>query len=158
MLGGRKVRSNKGKKRGAYGPRTGKTRSGKRFRTVTKTRKVGRKTRSNKGKKRTPYGPRTGKTRSGRKFRGGNQEVRDMLNELLEEPDSYNPDEKEGENTVQQTIIKKFKEMPDNKGEEAAKCFETTGGSDLHSHPWDELKDCLVDSGLTRAEMEPVFE
>ena len=66
---GRKVRSNKGKKRGAYGPRTGKTRSGKRFRTVTKTRKVGRKTRSNKGKKRTPYGPRTGKTRSGRKFR-----------------------------------------------------------------------------------------
>ena len=68
--GRRKVRSNKGKKRGAYGPRTGKTRSGKRFRTVTKTRKVGRKTRSNKGKKRTPYGPRTGKTRSGRKFRG----------------------------------------------------------------------------------------
>lgn len=72
MLGGRKVRSNKGKKRGSYGPRTGKTRSGKRFRTVTNTRKVGRKTRSNKGKKRTPYGPRTGKTRSGRKFRGGN--------------------------------------------------------------------------------------
>jgi hypothetical protein len=71
MIGGRKVRSNKGKKRGSYGHRTGKTRSGKRFRTVTKSRKVGRKTRSNKGKKRTPYGPRTGKTRSGKKFRGG---------------------------------------------------------------------------------------
>ena len=68
-VGGRKSRSNKGKKRTPYGPRTGKTRSGKRFRTVTKSRKVGRKTRSNKGKKRTPYGPRTGKTRSGRKFR-----------------------------------------------------------------------------------------
>ena len=65
MLGGRKVRSNKGKKRGAYGPRTGKTRSGRRYRSVTRrTRKV----RSNKGKKR---GPRSGKTRSGRKFRGG---------------------------------------------------------------------------------------
>ena len=63
-LGGRRVRSNKGKKRGAYGPRTGKTRSGRRFRRVSnRTRKVGRKTRSNKGKKRGPYGPRTGKTR-----------------------------------------------------------------------------------------------
>lgn len=77
MIGGRKVRSNKGKKRGSYGPKTGKTRSGKRFRTVAvKTRKVGRKTRSNKGKKRTPYGPRTGKTRSGRKFRGGDDELK----------------------------------------------------------------------------------
>ena len=71
MIGGRKVRSNKGKKRIPYGPRTGKTRSGKRFRTTTVNKKVGRKTRSNKGKKRTPYGPRTGKTRSGKKFRGG---------------------------------------------------------------------------------------
>ena len=35
MLGGRKVRSNKGKKRVPYGPRTGKTRSGKTFRSVT---------------------------------------------------------------------------------------------------------------------------
>ena len=61
MLGGRKVRSNKGKKRGPYGPRT--------RRTVRHS--SGRKTRSNKGKKRGPYGPRTGKTRSGRKFRGG---------------------------------------------------------------------------------------
>ena len=69
MLGGRKTRSNKGKKRGSY--RTKKTHtlkvkvnnSGNR---VVKRRKV----RSNKGKKRTPYGPRTGVTRSGRKFRG----------------------------------------------------------------------------------------
>ena len=45
----RKIRSNKGKKRGPYGPRTGKTLSG-------------RKTRSNKGKKRGPYGTRLGKT------------------------------------------------------------------------------------------------
>ena len=43
LFGGRKVRSNKGKKRQPYGPRTGKTRSGKRFRapvgqkTVAKT-------------------------------------------------------------------------------------------------------------------------
>lgn len=71
MFGGRKVRSNKGKKRGPYGSRTGKTRSGTRFRVVAvKSRKVGRKVRSNKGKKRGPYGPRTGKTRSGTKFRG----------------------------------------------------------------------------------------
>ena len=61
MLGGRKVRSNKGKKRGPYGPRTRKT----------VRHSSGRKVRSNKGKKRTPYGPRTGKTRSGRRFRGG---------------------------------------------------------------------------------------
>ena len=61
MLGGRKVRSNKGKKRGPYGPRTRKT----------IRHSSGRKVRSNKGKKRTPYGPRTGKTRSGRRFRGG---------------------------------------------------------------------------------------
>ena len=69
MLGGRKVRSNKGKKRGAYGPRTGKTRSGRRFRSVSPVRRRTRKVRSNKGKKRGPKG--TGRTRSGRKFRGG---------------------------------------------------------------------------------------
>ena len=74
MIGGRKTRSNKGKARGAYGPRTGKTRSGKRFRAVAaparrNSPKRTRKVRSNKGKKRTPYGPRTGKTRSGRRFR-----------------------------------------------------------------------------------------
>ena len=70
----RKQRSNKGK---ARGPRTGKTRSGKRFRGLNPVvvqnvsaqvpvKKV-RKTRSNKGKKR---GPRTGVTRSGKRFRG----------------------------------------------------------------------------------------
>ena len=53
MFGGRKVRSNKGKKRG---PRTGLTRSGKRFRSPARgyVRKTSRKTRSNKGKKRGP--------------------------------------------------------------------------------------------------------
>jgi hypothetical protein len=64
MIGGRKTRSNKGKKRGPRKSKnnTGRTRSGVRFR-VKKTRKV----RSNKGTKR---GPRTGRTRSGVKFRG----------------------------------------------------------------------------------------
>lgn len=72
MFGGRKVRSNKGVKRGPYGKRTGVTRSGKRFRRTNKkvakrvVAKRTRKVRSNKGKKR---GPRTGKTRSGRRFR-----------------------------------------------------------------------------------------
>jgi hypothetical protein len=71
----RKQRSNKGVRRG---PRSGKTRSGRRFRGVVRsarrsvmrsvTPKV-RKQRSNKGKKRAPYGKRTGKTRSGRRFR-----------------------------------------------------------------------------------------
>ena len=74
MIGGRKVRSNKGKKRVSYGTRS-RTRSGAKFRgrKVTKTRKT-RKVRSNKGKKRTPYGRRynsSGITRSGAKFRGG---------------------------------------------------------------------------------------
>tara|TARA_B100001093_G_C26383172_1_gene823844 strand:- start:77 stop:577 length:501 start_codon:yes stop_codon:yes gene_type:complete len=71
MIGGRKVRSNKGKKRGSY--RTRKTHhSIKVSINSTGTRRVSsRKVRSNKGKKRTPYGPRTGRTRSGRKFRGG---------------------------------------------------------------------------------------
>lgn len=75
----RKQRSNKGVKRG---PRSGKTRSGRRFRGVVsvsnnralrsvmreESRRV-RKQRSNKGKRRGPYGPRTGRTRSGRRFR-----------------------------------------------------------------------------------------
>ena len=71
MLGGRKVRSNKGKKRGSY--RTRKTHHAIRVKVNSKGNRAvsRRKTRSNKGKKRTPYGPRTGKTRSGRKFRGG---------------------------------------------------------------------------------------
>ena len=66
-VSGRKVRSNKGVRRG---PRSGKTRSGQRFRPIPVVHKA-RKVRSNKGKKRTPYGPRTGKTRSGKKFRTG---------------------------------------------------------------------------------------
>ena len=85
LFGGRKVRSNKGKKRvlrhvsgrkvrsnkGVIrGSRTGKTRSGKIFRPIPVVHKA-RKIRSNKGKKRNPYGPRTGKTRSGKKFRTG---------------------------------------------------------------------------------------
>ena len=70
MFGGRKVRSNKGKKRGTYKSRKhtkisvspGGTR-----------RVIRRKVRSNKGKKRRPYGPRTGRTRSGKKFRVSGQ-------------------------------------------------------------------------------------
>jgi len=83
MIGGRKQRSNKGVKRG---PRTGRTRSGARFRPTVAQRKSvrsannrsasnrvvrrTRKQRSNKGVRRGPYGPRTGKTRSGKRFRG----------------------------------------------------------------------------------------
>jgi len=88
MIGGRQQRSNKGVKRTPYGTRSGKTRSGKSFRGVTKRNNVNkvnkvnkvnnvnnnksvrtRKQRSNKGVKRTPYGKRSGKTRSGKKFR-----------------------------------------------------------------------------------------
>ena len=73
MIGGRKTRSNKGKKRGPRSLKnsTGRTRSGIRFR-VKKTRKV----RSNKGKKR---GPRTGRTRSGLKFRGSKKNYKQQL-------------------------------------------------------------------------------
>lgn len=71
MIGGRKQRSNKGVSRG---PRTGKTRSGTRFRSVKRSNnkvvRRSRKQRSNKGVKRGSYGKRTGKTRSGKKFRG----------------------------------------------------------------------------------------
>ena len=67
MIGGRKTRSNKGVRRG---PRTGRTRSGRRFRpTAKRVVRRTRKQRSNKGVKRGPYGRRTGRTRSGRKFR-----------------------------------------------------------------------------------------
>jgi hypothetical protein len=71
MLGGRKVRSNKGKKRGSY--RTRKTHHSVKVRVSAKGKRSmsRRKVRSNKGKKRGTYGPRTGRTRSGRKFRGG---------------------------------------------------------------------------------------
>ena len=74
MIGGRKVRSNKGKRRGSYKRGTGSTRSGAKFRgrNPTVKRKRSRKVRSNKGKKRAPYAPRS-RTRSGRKFRGGSQ-------------------------------------------------------------------------------------
>ena len=67
--GSRKTRSNKGVKRGS---RTGRTRSGRRFRPVAAKRAVRktRKQRSNKGVRRGPYGKRTGRTRSGRRFRG----------------------------------------------------------------------------------------
>jgi hypothetical protein len=83
MIGGRKVRSNKGKRRGPYGSHS-RTRSGAKFRGRNVSRKNNkskrsRKVRSNKGKKRGAYGPRkktksrnnnTGRTRSGSKFRG----------------------------------------------------------------------------------------
>ena len=58
--GGRKIRSNKGKKRGSYKSRKANN--------VTR-HPSGRKVRSNKGKKRGPYGSRTGRTRSGKAFR-----------------------------------------------------------------------------------------
>lgn len=66
LTGGRRVRSNKGKKRGPYGSR--KRNNGNR-KTNTNRHPSGRKVRSNKGKKRGPYGPRTGRTRSGKAFR-----------------------------------------------------------------------------------------
>ena len=73
MIGGRKTRSNKGVRRGPYGKRTGRTRSGRRFRaTPQRVVRRTRKQRSNKGVRRGPYGPRTGRTRSGRRFRGRN--------------------------------------------------------------------------------------
>jgi len=85
MIGGRKVRSNKGKKRGPYSPRS-RTRSGAKFRgrkTMVRRSKKTRKQRSNKGKKRPPYGPRS-RTRSGRKFRGGNMKhaINSIMNTL----------------------------------------------------------------------------
>lgn len=82
MIGGRKVRSNKGKKRVPYGKRS-RTRSGAKFRgrkLNVKNSKKTRKQRSNKGKKRTPYGPRS-RTRSGKKFRGGN--MKNAINSIM---------------------------------------------------------------------------
>ena len=86
MIGGRKVRSNKGKRRGPRG--TGKTRSGAPFRgrkvsakrrsSAKAKAKRTRKVRSNKGKKR---GARTGVTRSKRRFRGGGN-IKDLLRKL----------------------------------------------------------------------------
>ena len=72
MIGGRKVRSNKGKRRGSYRQGTGKIRSGTPFRgRKTTVKRRTRKVRSNKGKKRASYRRGSGRTRSGRKFRGG---------------------------------------------------------------------------------------
>jgi hypothetical protein len=74
MIGGRKVRSNKGKRRGSYSRGTGSTRSGAKFRgrnlNSNKSKKA-RKVRSNKGKRRSTYRRGSGRTRSGKKFRGG---------------------------------------------------------------------------------------
>jgi hypothetical protein len=80
-VGGRKSRSNKGKKRGAYGTRVRRHSNGRKVRSNKGKSRTpygarirrhsnGRKVRSNKGKSRSAYGPRTGKTRSGKKFRG----------------------------------------------------------------------------------------
>ena len=89
MIGGRKVRSNKGKRRGSY--KTGRTRSGAKFRgrnpTVKRRRsnnkpKRTRKVRSNKGKKRSTYRRGSGRTRSGRKFRGGYNSIRNIVKRL----------------------------------------------------------------------------
>lgn len=82
MLGGRKVRSNKGKKRGSY--RTKKTHHSMLIRVGSNgNRRVSsRKVRSNKGKKRRPYGPRTGKTRSGKRFRGSGQTMADVRDKI----------------------------------------------------------------------------
>ena len=71
VKGGRKVRSNKGKKRGPYRDRTRKSRFIVSVDSNGDRSVRNRKIRSNKGKKRGPYGPRTGKTRSGKIFRGG---------------------------------------------------------------------------------------
>jgi hypothetical protein len=94
MIGGRKVRSNKGKRRGSY--KAGKTRSGLKFRrrnvsskrsvkkhnnlTPLYSQKKTRKVRSNKGKRRGSY--KTGKTRSGKKFRGGFSSIKELIKKL----------------------------------------------------------------------------
>ena len=89
MIGGRKTRSNKGKRRGSYSPRS-RTRSGAKFRgrkTMVKRSnnksKRTRKQRSNKGKRRGSYGPRS-RTRSGKKFRGGSlkKQIQKIFNKL----------------------------------------------------------------------------
>ena len=82
MIGGRKVRSNKGKRRGPYGPRS-RTRSGAKFRGNKTKIKRTRKVRSNKGKRRGPYGSRS-RTRSGKKFRGGFNSIKDIVSRLAE--------------------------------------------------------------------------
>jgi hypothetical protein len=83
MLGGRKVRSNKGKKRGNY--KTRRTHNSIKISVGSNgNRKVSsRKVRSNKGKKRGAYGPRTGKTRSGKRFRGSGQTMADVRDKIF---------------------------------------------------------------------------
>ena len=68
MSGGRRTRSNKGKKRGPYRKRSAVRRPVTRSQTLKKRMKV-RKVRSNKGKKRLTYRRGRGRTRSGRSFR-----------------------------------------------------------------------------------------
>ena len=60
MIGGRKVRSNKGKKRGPYKKRSKKVTFSNvvNVKLITPRHLSGRKMRSNKGKKRGPYKPR----------------------------------------------------------------------------------------------------
>ena len=88
MIGGRKVRSNKGKRRGSYKRGTGSTRSGAKFRgrnpTVKRTQSNNkpRKVRSNKGKKRSTYRRGSGRTRSGKKFHGGYNSIRDIVKKI----------------------------------------------------------------------------
>ena len=81
MIGGRKVRSNKGKRRGPYGPRS-RTRSGAKFRGNKTKIKRTRKVRSNKGKRRGPYGQRS-RTRSGNKFRGGFYSLSNVVKKIV---------------------------------------------------------------------------
>ena len=69
MIGGRKTRSNKGVRRGSYGKRTGRTRSGRRFRPVAAKRTAKRVVRRTR-KQRSNKGVKRGRTRSGRRFRG----------------------------------------------------------------------------------------
>lgn len=68
MSGGRKTRSNKGKKRGLYKKRSSVRRPVTRSQTLKKRMKM-RKVRSNKGKKRSSFRRGRGRTRSGRSFR-----------------------------------------------------------------------------------------
>ena len=91
MFGGRKVRSNKGKKRGPYRARS----KGRVIIAISKNgnRSVRtRKVRSNKGKKRRAYGPRSGKKN---RQAGGDNNNELNLNQLLKTSScSGNPSEK----------------------------------------------------------------
>ena len=73
---GRKVRSNKGKKRGSYRIRKTLHSIELKDNSSGKRKASTRKVRSNKDKKRSTYEPRTGNTLSGKRFRqsGGDEE------------------------------------------------------------------------------------